>query len=1064
MNAFVPEWKFLDELLASLDAEKKVLIQIQSGLPYFCLRMMLADRSLFVITDEAKAESLADETQSMRNLFDPLKEWSVGFLPEKLVRERSVLFESALQSKGIVWFGTAESFREKAFSKQAFLGSRLVLKVGKTLNYDKLLNYLAQRGYHRQNFVEDEGEFAVRGEVFDFWSPNYDQPVRLVFSNDVIESLHFFDPFTQRTINFSAEIILLPLSETDAAGSVNDHLPSNCVMILDRSGENFEIAAPGLPVIEIVSDGRDAGLVPSVKINLNWELFKRELRKHRESGVKSFVFCRNVGETQRLEDILDEMQCRDDRPQILVGSLSQGFVSPPLKIAVWSFSELSGSTPVVRRLPKFKMGRSFESIAELKLGDYVVHESYGIARYRGLERISLKSGRTGSRAREKESEFLALEYRAGDRLLVPIQDFRLIQKYIGAEGKKPRLYSLDGIAWERMKQKVRQEVQDIAKDLLQIAALRATVFHPADGTPTADHLYREFSEAFPYEETPDQWAAIHAVEKDLDSPQLMDRLVCGDVGYGKTEIAMRASFKVVCESKQVAVLVPTTILAEQHYKTFADRFRAFPVRIAMLSRFVKPSEQKEIMDEAKAGLVDILIGTHRLLQKDVRFKNLGLVVVDEEHRFGVQQKELLKQLKLTADILTLSATPIPRTLSLALGGVREISIIETPPEGRLPIETYVGSFDEIKLLEAVEREVSRGGQIFYVHNRVQTIESRKMVLEKMFPRLKIGLAHGQMSGESLEKAMWNFLNRKWDILLSTTIIESGLDIPNVNTLIVEDSDEFGLAQLYQLRGRVGRQREKAYCYLFFSEWGGLSEDARKRLQAIQEFSALGSGMKLAIRDMEIRGTGNLLGAQQHGWISAVGLDLYCQMLSQEIQKLKSSQGIVVEKTPAQTPLPEVELDIPAFIPETYVESEGERILLYRKMIACRTEAEIEKLKSEFQDRFGLIPDPAAALFRLIQLKIQAHRLKISSMIETNAGILFAWPVVQDGVPLDLVRLAKDHPDLIEISTSASLINPANQKEAGTQSPDLKILFKSDSNDAFTAVEKFLQIIDQYVKL
>ena len=670
-------------------------------------------------------------------------------------------------------------------------------------------------------------------------------------------------------------------------------------------------------------------------------------------------------------------------------------------------------------------------IAEIAAGDYVVHENFGIGRYRGLEKMSFKRG--------VESEFLHLEYKGGDRLYVPIQDFRLVQKFAGAEGKRPPLNTLDRASWERTKEKVRKEVADLARELLKTAAARDAFRRPAG---SQEYLMKEFEDAFPYEETPDQKAAIQKVLADLESPRLMDHLVCGDVGYGKTEIAMRAAFRAVLDGKQVAVLVPTTILAEQHFKNFSDRFAAFPVKIGMLSRFQDKEHQAIALESAAKGAVDILVGTHRLIQKDVSFKNLGLVIIDEEHRFGVKQKESLKKLKLNADFLALSATPIPRTLSLAMGGIRNISVVESPPEGRLPIDTRVGLFDEGLLKEAVERELARGGQIFYVHNRILSIHTRKAFLEKLFPDIRIGIAHGQMSAEALESAMWNFLHRKWDILLSTTIIESGLDIPNVNTLIVEDTDEFGLAQLYQLRGRVGRQRQKAYCLLFFSDWAKLSEDARKRLTAIQEFSALGSGMKLALRDMEIRGTGNLLGPEQHGWIAAVGLDLYCQLLSEEAEKVKRGEDFDEKDLSPEDIPPEIELEVSALIPESYVEPPGERIGLYKKMLSARSQEDLEKIRAEMQDRFGAIPQQAEDLLKVMGLSVEARDHGLALILQTSKGLVLGWKA--DGrAPLDLAGFARAHPALIEVLPPDKNL--------------LKILFKEEIADPFGQARKFLKL-------
>lgn len=1073
MKELFPEWGFPGECVRAIESseEKRVSIRLQSGVPYFAVRLALLGRSAVVVLDEEKAEILADDARSLSSLFDQLKEWPIGFLPEKAPKEKNVFLEEAIHAEGVLWFLTRESLSEKTFSKTEFLDSRLDLKVGKNFNYSKLLQHLSETGYKRVDVVEEKGEFAPRGEVFDFWSPNSPEPVRALYARDVIESLHRFDPFSQRTIAFLPQTAIVPVSdkkssEESPSGSILEFLPANTIFLLDRSKlAEDPLTVSGFPVIEIGSEGQDSSLQASSKIHLNWNFFKKELEENGRKNLKNFVCCRTMGESQRLEDILDDLHCAgQERSKSPVLPLSEGFVSSDLGIAVWSFNDLTGVRAVVRRLPKFKIGRTVDSISEIHPGDYVVHEKHGIARYKGLERVALTFQKKWSFAppKEKISEFLVLEYKGGDRLLVPVQDFNLIQKYVGQEGRRPELHSLDGIAWERAKQRVRKEVAEMAGELLKTAATRSSTFRPASGSEsengTSNHLYQEFVNAFPYEETQDQGAAMEEILQDLNSDRLMDRLVCGDVGYGKTEIAMRAAFKTVCEGKQVSVLVPTTILAEQHFETFSERFAAFPVKIAFLSRFQTAREQKKIVEEIKNGTIDILIGTQRLIQKDIGFKNLGLIVIDEEHRFGVGQKEILKKMKLQADVLALSATPIPRTLSFSMGGIRDISVIETPPQGRLPIDTYVGLFDEKIVLQAVERELDRGGQVFYVHNRIATIEKRKGALEKMLPGVRIGMAHGQMNADALEKAMVKFLHKEWDILLSTTIIESGLDIPSVNTLIVEDSEEFGLAQLYQLRGRVGRQKQKAYCYLFFSGWSALSEDARKRLEAVQEFSALGSGMKLALRDLEIRGTGNLLGPQQHGWINVVGLETYCQLLSEEVRKLKEQRGLEIrlkakeKKIPTQ--FPEVELNLSAFFPEEYVDSGGERIALYKRMVLCRTTEEAEKLKSECLDRFGPLPEQAANLFKIIDLKFQAKEIGLSSISESDQGITFAWPIAGSRVPVELGRFAEEHPNLIEIL-------PPNEEKKGTL--ELEIVFKDMSEtEIFEKIKNLLQISSKYV--
>ncbi|HRY29957.1 MAG TPA: transcription-repair coupling factor, partial [Elusimicrobiota bacterium] len=722
------------------------------------------------------------------------------------------------------------------------------------------------------------------------------------------------------------------------------------------------------------------------------------VRDWMKDGWRLYVFCHNQGEQERLEEILLEQDRRfaafldEERISFPLGPLTRGFLDPANKRAVLANGELFGRTRRRLRLPKFGGGKTLSGIVELSPGDYVVHERFGIGRYKNMERVE---------AGGVEADYLRLEYKGGDRVFVPLFEFRQVQKFIGTDGKKPRLSSLDTSSWERTKQEVQASVAQMAAELLERAARRAAA--AGISFPPDSHMEKEFGASFLYELTPDQAKAIEEMKSDMVRPRPMDRLVCGDVGYGKTEVALRAAFKAVVNNRQVAVLVPTTILAEQHGRNFRERFADYPVAIAVLSRFATAAEQKRVIADVRRGVIDIVIGTHRLLSPDIVFKNLGLVVIDEEHRFGVKQKERLMAFRDVVDVLALSATPIPRTLAASMGGVKSLSVIETPPEGRLPIATHVGAFDEKIVAAAVEHELRRGGQVFYVHNRVETIEERRRWLEKSLAdhglTPKIALAHGQMSGAQLEKTMWDFLHKKYGLLISTSIIESGLDIPSVNTLIVEEAEDFGLAQLYQLRGRVGRERQKAYCYLFYSPGSALTEEARKRLTALKEFASLGSGFRLALRDLEIRGAGNLLGAQQHGFVNAVGIDLYGQLLTEEIRRQKGG-------TPDKPALPEpaIELPVSAYLPEDYLPSETERIAFYRRILDAAA-SQLHALREELEDRCGRLPEPAERLFEVAALRLTAREKRVTKISQTKKGLEFRFhnsvtfaPALLDDLP------------------------------------------------------------------
>lgn len=640
---------------------------------------------------------------------------------------------------------------------------------------------------------------------------------------------------------------------------------------------------------------------------------------------------------------------------IVEGRLSGGFRLPGLKLDIASDAEVFGA----RRFPlrpqpvrrAFKQGRAIMSLLELKEGDLVVHVTHGIGRYRGLVRMNQDG---------VEREFLRIDYADPDRLYVPSDQLDRVQKYIGSDDQPPTLHRLGGGDWFRTKAKVKARVREMARELLQLYAARQALGGHAFGPDTV--WQQEMEAAFPYQETPDQLTAIQEVKQDLEKPVPMDRLICGDVGFGKTEVAIRAAFKVVTEGKQVAVLVPTTVLAQQHLHTFSERLAAFPLKVEMLSRFRTRTEQKAIVEGLRDGTVDIVIGTHRLLSRDVEFRDLGLLIVDEEQRFGVAHKEKLKQMRKTVDVLTLTATPIPRTLHMSLSGIRDMSVIEDPPEGRLAVRTFCLEADDQVTREAILRELDRGGQVYFVHNRVESIYQTAERLQKLVPQARIRVGHGQMSERELEEVMLDFYDHAFDVLVCTTIIESGIDIPRVNTILIEDADRFGLAQLHQLRGRVGRSSQQAYCYLLYKPFKRMTEVAQKRLEAVRDFADLGAGFKIALRDMEIRGAGNLLGGEQHGFMVSVGFDLYCQMIADAVKELQGQE--IEEKF-----LPGVALPVDAYIPHDYIPTEGLRIAFYRKIAACRELDEVAKVQEELEDRFGDPPRPVWNLLALMRLRM-----------------------------------------------------------------------------------------------
>ena len=713
-----------------------------------------------------------------------------------------------------------------------------------------------------------------------------------------------------------------------------------------------------------------------------------DLRALRRAGTAVALVARSPAQATRIQELLKEEgvgagigpgPAEPGALRILVGDLSAGFHLQEPACLYLTEGEVFGPRLAPRRRLRPKEARPFADFAELKPGDYVVHVDHGIGQFEGLEHLSTA---------RVEADVLALRYAGTDRLLVPIDKLHLVQRYVGADATAPALDKLGGTSWQKAKERVRAAIREMAGELLQLYAARQVLPGTAFGPDTL--WQAEFEAAFPYDETPDQFAAIQAVKRDMEAPRPMDRLVCGDVGYGKTEVALRAAFKAVLAGKQVAVLVPTTVLALQHHATFAARFAPFPVAVEVLSRFRNRTEQQGVVAGLRTGTVDIVIGTHRLLSRDITFRDLGLLVVDEEHRFGVAAKERLKQLRREVDALTLTATPIPRTLHMAMLGVRDVSTIETPPEDRLSIRTYVTRFDAEVLREAIDRELARGGQVFFVHNRVETIQHVAGQLKAIVPHARIAVGHGQQSEEELERVMVDFYARKYDLLCCTTIIESGLDIPAANTIIIDRADTLGLAQLYQLRGRVGRDRHRAYAYLLIPEDAAMTDVARRRLQVIAELTELGSGFKVAARDLEIRGAGNLLGAEQHGHIGAVGFELYCQLIESTMRELKG------EPVAARVD-PTIAVGVEAFLPEAYVPDATVRLGLYKRIASAESLTELREFRGELEDRFGELPREAEWLLRAMELKLLARPIRAREVEARNGRLRVA---LAEGTPVD----------------------------------------------------------------
>ncbi|WP_195576829.1 transcription-repair coupling factor [Paenibacillus sp. 1001270B_150601_E10] len=699
-------------------------------------------------------------------------------------------------------------------------------------------------------------------------------------------------------------------------------------------------------------------------------VLKSEMDRWKKANAKVLILANGDERVDRVRRVLQDYQIQE--PTIINGNLQSGFELPSIHLVVITEGEMFSSKQrkSVRRTDvKADNAERIRSYTELKVGDYVVHQNHGIGKYMGIGTLEING---------IHKDYLHIMYAGGDKLSVPVEQLHLIQKYVSSEDKEPKVYKLGGTEWTKVKNKVRSSVKDIADDLIKLYAVRQASVGFAFEKDTAEQ--REFEDVFPYEETRDQLRAIEEIKRDMEMPRPMDRLLCGDVGYGKTEVAIRAAFKAVIEGKQVAVLVPTTILAQQHYETFRERFVDYPFNIHVMSRFRTRKEQNETIKGLKSGVVDIVIGTHRLLSQDLIFKDLGLLIVDEEQRFGVTHKEKLKRLKTNVDVLTLTATPIPRTLHMSMLGVRDLSVIETPPENRFPVQTYVLEHSDTLIREAVERELARGGQVYFLYNRVQGIHQIAEHIKMLVPEARVTVAHGQMSEQELETAILDFLDGEHDVLVSTSIIETGVDIPNVNTLIVQDADKMGLSQLYQLRGRVGRSNRIAYAYFMYQRDKVLNEVAEKRLQSIKEFTELGSGFKIAMRDLSIRGAGNLLGAEQHGFIASVGFDLYSQMLAEEVQKRKAEMdGQVMEDEQTWTTV--IDLNIDAYLPADYIYDSIQKIEIYKKVAGLSSLEEVEELRDELIDRFGEPPLAVLQLLAVSRLKWYAKQYGFEALTQ-----------------------------------------------------------------------------------
>jgi transcription-repair coupling factor (superfamily II helicase) len=937
------------------------------------------------------------------------------------------LYEESDRSPLVVT--SALAIMSKTIPKSDFTAACRISKPGMAAEPLELMRRWQSLGYEVEDVVEVPGQMSKRGGIIDVFPPCSQLPVRIEFFGNRIESMRCFDPESQRSTSPVSSVIITPAKELvpkgDSSevmdGNIFDYLDGDALLVLDDP-EGIELTV--VRINEETQDLRTAKMVrgelpedfPSPYIT--WEELESQMKKRCRLALETWDAARGHGQAlpftrtqsygsqlerflktakhmveqkqrvfvvshqaNRLTELLQKedihtspaLQIEQIPPlgsvTVLQGSLDGGWLLDD-SLTIITDVELFGFLKQPRAGKKRPIPHRW-FLPQLAPGDYVVHVDHGIARFHGLARMSSDG---------MDREYLVLEYADGDRLYVPTERIDRVSRYIGAGDQAPHLSRLRTPEWQRTKRRVKESVAEIARELLDLYAAREI----APGFAFCeDSLWQQELEAsFPYMETPDQVEAIMTVKEDMEKAKPMDRLICGDVGYGKTEIALRAAFKAVMDNKQVAILVPTTVLAQQHFITFTERLQTFPLKVEMLSRFCSPEKEREILEGLANGTVDICIGTHRLLQKDIRFKDLGVVIIDEEQQFGVVQKEKLKQIRKEVDTLALSATPIPRTLHMSLTGIRDMSIVETPPEERLSVQTYVGVYDSTLVRQVVLRELERNGQIFFVHNRVQSITLAASKLQDLVPEARIAIAHGRMPEEQLERVMTDFIAGKHDVLVTTTIIQLGLDMPNVNTLIIDRADRFGLAQLYQLRGRVGRGINQAYAYFFFDKGKQLTPQAYKRLRTIFEATELGSGFGIAMKDLEIRGAGNLLGVKQSGHIAALGFDLYCQLLAEAVEELKAGQTGEARKSVVvgdAKELPSISLPLDAHIPEEYIPNINTRLNLYHRLAGVEHVEEIEDMAREFKDRFGPLPEPVDNLLYIVKIKVLAKQTEISSI-------------------------------------------------------------------------------------
>ncbi len=1019
----------------------------------FCVRGGILD--VFSLTEEmpVRIELWGDEVDSIRS-FNPESQRSVEMLEEVTLYPAGELGENGFFDAD-VWQGENVS----ASDSDALISPQDDTSFAKKKTYN-LLDY-----FDYYDNISAGGEKAGRTSRHESGPLLFlDEPSRCLEKARAVEQ-EFYGAMERRREKNAPEDdrddtgpippdeadLLIPLEElmaqlTHRGGVLLSNLETSFPEFAPQALSASKGAADSLPSRRSVrANEAPAPFFLTVRstpaYNGSFSLLVKDLTTYKKQSYRVILLCGSRTRAQRMASDLreegltafySEDPTRAAEPgEILVcyGSLTQGFAYPDIRFAVLTETDIFGAERKKHSKKKYRGGDRIANYEELKPGDYVVHENHGIGIYRGIEQVEMN---------QTQRDYMKIEYDRGGILYVPATQLDIIRRYSGGDDHTPKLSRLGGPEWTRTRSRVRRSVELIARDLVELYALRENLTGYQYGPDTV--WQREFEEMFPYEETEDQLAAIADIKADMESPKIMDRLLCGDVGFGKTEVALRAAFKAVQEGKQVVYLVPTTILAQQHYNNFLERLQNFPVNVELLCRFRTPAEQRETIRRLREGLTDIVIGTHRVLSDDVAYKDLGLLIIDEEQRFGVSHKEKIKKLKHDVDVLSLTATPIPRTLHMSMVGIRDMSVLEEPPQDRLPIQTYVMEYNEEMVREAIERELNRNGQVYYVYNRVDTIAERAARIAELVPSAEVAFAHGQMSERELERVMIRFINGEIDVLVSTTIIETGMDIANVNTMIVADADRMGLAQLYQLRGRIGRSNRTSYAFLMYRRDKMLKEVAEKRLSAIREFTELGSGIRIARKDLEIRGAGNLLGEQQHGHMEAVGYELYCKMLGEAVREAKG------EPAPAEFETT-IDLSVDAYIPPDYIANEYRKLDLYKRIAAIRTEEERDEMLDELIDRFGTPPQPVQNLLTVSLLRETAHALYMTEIKETPAGISFAF---YEQAPIDPAKI----PDVV------AALSPALTFHTNYGSPYFLYRRQREDTSSIEAVQRVLEVCEE----